>query len=80
MVPALIGECIRCGRCAELCPASAIPAEAPDTTDAARCASCMRCVFVCPQKARELAPAMESAMREKLGAVCGGHRNNELFL
>ncbi|MBQ2895234.1 MAG: 4Fe-4S binding protein [Oscillospiraceae bacterium] len=79
-VPALIGECIRCGKCAELCPAGAIPAEAPETTDAARCAYCMRCVSLCPQKARGLAPEMERAMREKLGALCAGRRENELFL
>ena len=79
-VPTLVGQCIRCGKCAELCPAAAIPAEAPEQTDREKCASCMRCVFLCPQKARGLAPAMESAMREKLSALCGGHKNNELFL
>ena len=79
-VPGLVGECIRCGKCAELCPAAAISPEAPEKTDAEKCAFCMRCVFICPRKARGLAPETESLMREKLGAVCSGHKNNELFL
>ena len=41
-------KCVKCGACAENCPAGAIPADDPSKTDNSRCISCMRCVKVCP--------------------------------
>ncbi len=40
--------CTACGACARHCPAGAIPAEIPQTTDHAECLKCLRCADVCP--------------------------------
>ncbi len=47
-------KCMKCGVCAENCPAGAIPADVPSKTDNSRCISCMRCVKVCPAGARRV--------------------------
>lgn len=47
-------KCMKCGVCAENCPAGAIPADDPSKTDNSRCISCMRCVKVCPAGARRV--------------------------
>ncbi len=45
-------KCERCGVCADMCPAGAIPAESPWETIDEKCISCGRCIKVCSQKAR----------------------------
>lgn len=45
-------RCNRCGACAALCPAGAIPLQAPHTTDDEKCIRCTACIALCPQKAR----------------------------
>ncbi len=58
--PVASDACTQCGICAAECPAGAIPAGAPNTTDANRCIQCMRCTVVCPESARTLpAPVSE---------------------
>ncbi len=42
-------RCIRCGLCADNCPAGAIPKDAPQKVDKAKCISCLRCIQICPQ-------------------------------
>ena len=48
-------RCIRCGRCIEVCPESAISFvhEAP-VTDTARCTRCGTCLTFCPANARQI--------------------------
>ena len=73
-------SCTACGRCAKLCPAGAIPLDAPGTTKADQCILCMRCVSVCPTRARSLpAPAL-LMLEQKLSPVRDIRRENELFL
>lgn len=73
-------KCIRCGLCAGQCPAGAIPADAPNTTDKAKCINCMRCTAICPTHARDYpAPLMAiagTAMKKHLS----GHKENALYL
>ena len=45
-------KCNKCGICVELCPAKAIPPNAPRQTNKATCFSCGRCIVVCPKHAR----------------------------
>ena len=72
--------CNSCGKCASLCPVGAIPADTPAETNADACISCMRCIAVCPNGARALNPDMLAGLAQKLGAVCGERKQNELFL
>jgi len=48
-------RCVRCGRCVEVCPESAITLTEEDIiTDAARCRRCGTCLTVCPANARQI--------------------------
>lgn len=46
------GLCTGCGTCVDCCPAHAIPADAPSTTQADACIKCCACVKACPAGAR----------------------------
>ena len=72
--------CDSCGQCATECPVGAIDPAAPKAVDAAVCISCMRCISVCPIGARGLPQEALDAAAERMEAVCGGHKNNALYL
>ena len=58
--------CTRCGLCAKICPAGAIPKEDPRSTDPEVCIDCLACVKRCPAHARGVqGPGLE-AVRQKL--------------
>lgn len=78
--PVASGRCIGCGRCAAECPAKAIPANAPRTTDGNLCISCMHCVSVCPVHARSLPAPVAVLAKAALAAKCSGHKPNKLYL
>lgn len=80
MKPRTNDACILCGICAQSCPVNAIPPEIPSVTQDDICISCMRCIKVCPHDARELDPAMLSAVTEKLRAACTSRKDNELHI
>ena len=46
--------CNRCGICANMCPADAIPLSNPKAVDTAKCISCMKCVSACPTGVRSI--------------------------
>ncbi len=79
IVPAETDACTNCGICIEECPTRAIGA-APDAIDPERCIKCMRCTAVCPTGARKLDGKITAMLRERLAAVCGTRKANELFL
>lgn len=78
--PVVSDACTKCGRCAKECPVGAIPADAPNTTDAARCIHCLRCVSVCPEGARALAAPMAEKIGGMLSKVAGGRHENCFYL
>jgi len=43
-------ECIRCGRCADVCPQGAIDLELPGRINRQRCTRCGQCASACPGK------------------------------
>ena len=77
--PAGKSSCTACGLCAETCPTGAISKETPRKTDAAKCISCMACVARCPTGARQVSRLVLFAAGQKMKAVCGGRKPNELF-
>lgn len=78
--PITSDACTGCGLCAEKCPASAIPADHPEQTDAAKCISCMRCISVCPVDARALHPDLMTGIGQMLSKVASGHKENRFYL
>lgn len=61
--------CVRCGRCAAVCPVRAISRSAPEKTDAEKCIDCLACVRACPVRARNVyRPPLA-----QIGAGCEAH-------
>lgn len=50
--PEVNEDCVRCRRCAAVCPAEAIDPAHPEKTDPAKCIDCLACVRACPVHAR----------------------------
>lgn len=75
-----LDSCRGCGRCARLCPTGAIPADAPEKTDPAKCILCMRCVSVCFRRARLLPPPAVEAMTQRLNMVASEPKRPEQFI
>lgn len=73
-------NCTGCGYCAENCPADAIPADAPHTTDTEKCICCMRCVDRCPAGARTRNPIALNHTIQRLAALVTGRKPNQLFI
>lgn len=79
MKPKAKKGCIRCGKCASLCPVQAIPDSDYSGVDEQKCISCMRCVAICPKKARKVSPLLLFAAGRKLKKACESPKKNELF-
>lgn len=78
---ALVSDtCVSCGLCAEECPVQAIPKDAPQTTDPAKCILCMRCISLCPEQARRLPDQVQGMLDRKLAPLQQVRRENEWFL
>ncbi len=74
-------SCIRCGKCASVCPAGAVSLEDDAVvTDPKSCMLCMACVAACPEHARILPPPLQEQMDQKLGPLSAIRRENEYFL
>lgn len=80
MKPAANRKCTACGICAKECPAKAIPAYRPQTTDKEKCISCMHCVWLCPQKARSCSKLLGFMAGRKLKKHCSGRKENRLYM
>ena len=70
-------KCIACGKCAEVCPESAITVESAAEIDKSKCIGCGECMTVCPTDAiatdwgSEIVPFMEKITEYAYGAIKG---------
>lgn len=72
--------CNRCGICAKLCPADAIPLTDPITVDTTKCISCMKCVSVCPTGTRRIGTMITLLATQALKKVCTTRKENKLYV
>ena len=77
MAPAVNRKCTECGLCEKECTVGAISGK---TTDKTKCIGCMRCVSVCPSGARGLNPVLLFVGKLGMKKVCGGRKDNKLYL
>ena len=73
-------RCIRCGLCADNCPAGAIPKDAPQKVDKAKCISCLRCIQICPQSARSVPLPLRLAAAATVKKYCAGRKESKFYL
>ena len=73
-------SCIKCGLCADRCPAGAIDRNNPLITDKSECITCMRCVEICPQNARVLLPGVMKLANPLMKKVWGKYKEIEFFI
>lgn len=71
--------CNRCGSCANLCPAGAIPLDSPQNTNSEICIRCMGCVRLCTLQARKLTEQQMLGAEKHLSGYTK-YRKNEIFL
>jgi ferredoxin len=71
--------CIKCGKCAEVCPTSAVVLGDVVTNREDACIFCCACVKSCPSGARVMSPRMLRGM-ERLHANCSERREPETYL
>lgn len=71
--------CIRCGKCASVCPTAAISPEQPASTDANLCIRCCACVKTCPTGARKMDHPRIMQVAEQLSANCKLRKEPETY-
>lgn len=74
--------CVRCGKCVEVCPVTAIMLkEDVVTTKNEKCTLCCACAKNCPSGARRLQdPQLTQFIRVKLSAMCSTRKEPGFFL
>lgn len=79
--PICTEDCSLCGTCVHVCPLNAITVKDKEIiTDVEKCILCMACVHDCPKGGRILPPPLQEQMNEKLGALKGVYRENEIYI
>lgn len=73
-------DCVKCGKCAKICPVNAISFNNPTCTDKSKCITCMRCISECPKRARALPPVLVSVVSTIAKSQFKGRKGNILFL
>lgn len=80
MFPIANDTCIKCGKCADVCPTGALSKDDlvhPDTT---LCMSCMRCIAVCPVHARAIDAERYEGLKAHLKEACSVRKDAMLYI
>lgn len=72
-------RCIRCGKCANICPCRAISGNDPRKTDPELCISCGACIHVCPTGARNYHDEMYQGVKSQFQEKCAVYRLPETY-
>jgi ferredoxin len=72
--------CIKCGRCAEVCPVAAITVEDMVITKPADCIRCIACVKNCPTGARRMEDLGARQTAKRLYETCSARKEPEVFM
>lgn len=74
------GQCIRCGKCAAVCPSGAITLADSVTTNAENCIMCCACIRACEIKVRSFTHPWIEEKRAILAKNCGKPKMPETFI
>ena len=77
--PSAGDRCMKCGACANACPAGAIPKETPWVTGNDKCISCGACIYLCPTQTRQYRGEAYEAAAKMFEARCAQRREPEVF-
>jgi len=72
--------CIKCGRCAEVCPEAAITFADTVITETAACIRCYACVKNCPTGARRMEDPGLRESAKRLYETCSARKEPEIFM
>lgn len=72
--------CIKCGKCAEICPVNAIDLNDPTKVDSKKCISCTACIRACEQEARGFRGPMCAASRIAFEMLYSKRKDPEWFI
>jgi len=72
--------CIRCGKCAEVCPTGAVSPSEPHDTDKWQCIICHACIKYCPSGARQMKNESFDAKIKWLYDICQSRKEPERYL
>lgn len=78
--PHTTSSCVKCGVCAKMCPANAIPPNSPQKTDKSKCVTCMRCIRSCPNNARCFYRIQKFMAEKSLAKLCLEYKYPEIFI
>ena len=73
-------QCIKCGKCKDVCPVDAICIGDTISTNSNTCIFCSACVKNCPTGAREITDKTIIDIRERLYNNCQEHKEVSIYL
>lgn len=74
------GNCVRCRKCAQLCPVGAISFDDYSAVDRNKCILCHACIKYCPAKARHAKSELIHGIAVRLSGALQGRKEPALFL
>lgn len=77
--PSGTSTCKECGKCVQLCPAGAIPADRPKEVDETKCIKCGRCIVVCPTQSRKFQGMAYTMASMKFNMAYKERREPDMF-